>query len=365
VNNGRLQFNGGFTQTNGLLALNGTAVGSVKPLLILGGTLAGSGDIFGSVFNADTMTPGWGGKIGTLRISGNSTQAVSATLQIELGGSNQFDGLAITGQASLNGKLAISLLNNFTPPEGSTFPILTVGTRTGQFSQITGTDLPGGLKLVPVYSAGGVSLLVSNTLPPLQLSIERLSETNAVKVIWPAGYDGYTLQTCTNLTAPDWSELLKTGPGYAIIPATASAQCFRLKKIPTHKATDVEELGWTAGWDAAVSGGSPTQEFGGAAAPCRAAAMIARRSAWIGCPACNPYYPLRYSLKPGSPAAMKVELSEGLHHEKSPVGSHENLPRAACRQRLSDGAVREREQLGARRAVHHMGNRLHKYPAGP
>ncbi|MDB6110770.1 MAG: hypothetical protein JWR69_2520 [Pedosphaera sp.] len=230
VNSGRLQFNGGFTQTNGLLALNGTAVGSGKPLLILGGTLAGSGDIFGSVFNADTMTPGWGGQIGTLNISGNCTQAVSATLQIELGGSNQFDRLAITGQATLNGKLAISRLNNFTPPEGSTFPILTCGTRTGQFSQLTGADLPGGLKLVPVYSAGGVSLLVSNTLPPLQLSIESLTETNAVKVTWPAGYDGYTLQTCTNLTAPDWSELSETGPGYAIIPATAPSQSFRLKK---------------------------------------------------------------------------------------------------------------------------------------
>jgi hypothetical protein len=230
VNSGRLQFNGGFTQTNGVLAINGTAVGSIKPLLIYGGTVTGSGDIFGSVFNADTMTPGWGGMIGTLNISGNCTQAVSATLQIELGGSNQCDRLAITGQASLNGKLAISLLNNFTPPEGSTFPILTCGTRTGQFSQITGADLPGGLKLVPVYTGSGVTLLVSNALPALRLTIERLSETNAVKVSWPVGYVGYTLQACTNLAAPEWSDLSAADAGYAIVPATVPSQCFRLKK---------------------------------------------------------------------------------------------------------------------------------------
>ncbi|MDB6123281.1 MAG: Na-Ca exchanger/integrin-beta4 [Pedosphaera sp.] len=230
MNAGRIQFNGGFNQTNGLLALNGTAVGSPKTLVNSVGAIAGSGDIFASVFNADTLAVGWGNQIGHLNISGVCTQAVTATLQIELAATNQFDSVAITGQANLNGKLEIGLLNGFVPPDGSSFPILTSATCIGQFSQVTGADLPAGRKLIPVYNATGVTLIVTNVFPPPLLTITRPSDTNAIQVSWPAGYDNWSLQSRTDLTGTNWTDLPPTGTNFAIIPTTTPVQFFRLRQ---------------------------------------------------------------------------------------------------------------------------------------
>lgn len=231
VNLGQVQFTGGFTQTNGLLVLNdGSTLSVTKPLTNYGGEIVGHGDIFGTVFNAGALTPGWANAVGRLGISGNCTQAVTATLNIELADSNQFDTLAIGGQATLDGKLEISHLNGFVPGEGSSFPILTCASRVGQFSEIVGGDLSNGRKLVPVYTSTGVNLVVSNTLPPLEVAIERLVNTNAVKVSWPAGYENVRVQTLTNLCGTNWTEMPVTETNFAIVPMTAPAQFFRLRQ---------------------------------------------------------------------------------------------------------------------------------------
>jgi len=232
VNLGQLQFTGGCTLTNGLLGLNGTSVSTALPLMNYGGTIAGSGNIFGSVFNGGEIMPGWGNAIGQLAISGNCTQAVTATLDIELADTNQFDALAVAGQASVGGKLNIARLNDFTPVDGASFPILTCASRTGQFSEIVGGDLPNGRKLVPVYTANGVNLVVSNALPYLQLAIERLPNTNAVKLSWAEGYGNVILQTSTNLPGTNWTGIPVTDTNTVIMPITAPAQLFRLRQGP-------------------------------------------------------------------------------------------------------------------------------------
>ncbi len=231
VNSGRLQFTGGYTQTNGLLALNGTTVGSIKPFLIRGGTVAGNGDIFGSILNEGTLQPGWGDDAGHINIFGSCTQAVTATLQIKLAGTNQFDVLAITNLAGLNGRLALSVLPGFMPKAGDMFPILTCGSRTGQFTEITGADLPGELKLTPVYQPSGVTLTVVSTAGPGPvLSVERLVGTNALKVSWQDTTGDWALQGCTNLSAPARLPLPSSGTNSLIVPATLPAQFFRLIK---------------------------------------------------------------------------------------------------------------------------------------
>ncbi|HXI69300.1 MAG TPA: hypothetical protein VNN22_02970 [Verrucomicrobiae bacterium] len=231
VNSGRLQFTGGYAQTNGLLALNGTTVGSIKPFLIRGGTVAGNGAVLGSILNEGTLQPGWGDDAGRINISGNCTQTVTATLQIKLGGTHRFDVLAITNLASLNGRLALNVLPDFTPKIGDTFPFLTCGSRTGQFAEITGATLPGELKLTPVYSANGVTLTVISTAAPApNLAIEWLAETNALKVSWPGDAGDWTVQGCTNLSAPDWVTLPPSGTNSIIVPANLRAQFYRLMK---------------------------------------------------------------------------------------------------------------------------------------
>lgn len=232
INSGQLQFTGGFTQTNGLLALNGTSLSAAKPLLNYGGTIAGNGDIYGSVFNAGTLMVGWGDQAGHMNISGTCTQAVGATLTMKLIDSNQFDSLAIGGQAVLGGKLDIYRVNDFAPQDGSTFPILTCATRTGQFSEVTGGDLPNGRKLVPVYTATGVNLVVSNTLPSLQLTIERLANTNAVKLSWSSDSPIVVLRSASNAGSANWDETFITNANNLVVPMTNSSRFFRLRQGP-------------------------------------------------------------------------------------------------------------------------------------
>jgi hypothetical protein len=91
-----------------------------------------------------------------------------STLKIELGGvtpATQFDQLAVTGSATLAGTLAISLINAFTPAAGNSFQILTFGSRTGDFNDITGDYFGQGLFLKPIYSATDLTLVTTQAGP--------------------------------------------------------------------------------------------------------------------------------------------------------------------------------------------------------
>jgi len=230
VNSGRLQFTGGFAQTNGRLQLNSTVVVSPKPFLIHSGIVAGSGDILGSLVNEGALTPGAGQLTGRLNISGACTQTVTSVLKIKIGGTNQFDVLSVTNLASLNGQLDCLVLPGYAPKAGDTFPILKCGSRIGQFSQLTGASLPGELQLIPVYQTNGVALTVVSTAgPPPSLTIQPVAGT--LKVSWPADATGWTLQSCTNLSAPDWLTLSVTGTNSTIVTANLPRQFFRLQKV--------------------------------------------------------------------------------------------------------------------------------------
>lgn len=234
INFGQLQFNGGFAQTNGVLGINGAAISSTKPLLNYGtaGYIVGSGNIFAPVFNASELIPGGINQIGTLNISANYTQDVTGTLEIELANTNQFDTLTIGGQATLGGKLQISTLNGFVPEDGTVFPILTCAARTGQFAEVVGGDLPNGHKLVPVYNATGVNLVATTGLPLPPLTIERLANTNAVKVSWADGYQHLVLQSTANPRTAIWQDIFASETNNAIVPMTNTTRFFRLRQGP-------------------------------------------------------------------------------------------------------------------------------------
>jgi hypothetical protein len=98
-----------------------------------------------------------------MAISSNYTQGVSGTLNIELGGlapDTQHDRLVVTGTATLNGTLNTSAINGFVPNIGDAFSVLTYGTRSGTFANITGGTFttnynPNDLTLVvsgPVFT---------------------------------------------------------------------------------------------------------------------------------------------------------------------------------------------------------------------
>jgi hypothetical protein len=142
---------GSYNLTGGVLDMSGSDLvfGQGDAVFTFdGGTLRGAANVgFDLVNNGGTLAPGSPGA-GTTNVAGDYL-AVSpnAVLEIELGGAaaGQFDRLAVTGQALLDGSLNVSLINGFTPANGDSFDILDFGTIAGNFSTVNLPALGAGL----------------------------------------------------------------------------------------------------------------------------------------------------------------------------------------------------------------------------
>ncbi len=120
--------------------------------------LAGSGTITGDVSNAGLLSPG--NSPGQLIVEGNFTQSSSASVLIELAGTaaEDFDSVSITGNLSLDGTLAVSLLDGFVPGASDQFVIFTAGSLTGVFANAPSTiTIPEG-EFDVIYSPTSVTL---------------------------------------------------------------------------------------------------------------------------------------------------------------------------------------------------------------
>ena len=130
--------------SGGTLDLNG---GSVTASAVNNqGLLKGLGTINSNVFNDGTFSPG--ASPGLVNIVGNYVQGATGLLNIEIGGTTPgtgFDQLAVTGNATLNGVLALVQFGGFVPASTNGFRFLTTGgTISGAFSTV----------LVPTAFAG-------------------------------------------------------------------------------------------------------------------------------------------------------------------------------------------------------------------
>lgn len=112
-----------------------------NPLLLHAGELSGGGTLQGSVDNqAGTVAPG--ASPGTLTIGGNYTQGADGDLEIEIEGTGagQFDKLAVGGNATLGGTLALqpSAAYAASAAPGDSIELLSYGgTRTAEFASTT------------------------------------------------------------------------------------------------------------------------------------------------------------------------------------------------------------------------------------
>ena len=86
---------------------------------------------------------------------------------IDIGGTvtSQFGRLTVSGAATLDGTLNLALVNGFSPAIGNSFPVMTFGSRTGQFITINGTALGNGKQFTPAYSATNLTLNVTAAAP--------------------------------------------------------------------------------------------------------------------------------------------------------------------------------------------------------
>src|SRR5207249_8987937 len=112
-----------------------------------------------------------GERVGILKVTGDYTQTAAGVRNLEIGGAsvgNQYDRLAISGAATLDGTCNVSLINHFQPEPGrDAFRVLTCGTCSGSFAILNGLTLGNGLYLYPQYDDTGLTLVTrGGNAPP-------------------------------------------------------------------------------------------------------------------------------------------------------------------------------------------------------
>ncbi|MGV2341508.1 MAG UNVERIFIED_CONTAM: hypothetical protein LVR18_48575 [Planctomycetaceae bacterium] len=104
--------------------------------------------------------------IGDLQVASLSmTSSSTLKFQISGGSAGQFDTLAVTNAATLNGTLAIELTGSYTPTACTIFQVLSAGSTSGQFTNYTGLTYSGGV-LLPIQTPSGL-FLVATPSPPV------------------------------------------------------------------------------------------------------------------------------------------------------------------------------------------------------
>jgi hypothetical protein len=109
---------------SGVLTVNSSLT---SPLVTVqaGGLLKGSGVIIGNVVNVGTLSPG--NSPGTLSITGNYTQGAAGTYNVQIFSPQNYSRLVVSGHASLDGTLHLTLASGFKLRPGDTFTVLSAG----------------------------------------------------------------------------------------------------------------------------------------------------------------------------------------------------------------------------------------------
>ncbi len=127
LESGPLIAQGGVLHDDGTVG-QATVLGSTEltPTTLTGGTLSGTGTVAGPLTNSGgTVAPG--DAPGHLTVAGNYTQEAGGTLAVGIAGTtpgSEFDQLLVGGSATLAGALSITDENDYEPPLGQTFKII-------------------------------------------------------------------------------------------------------------------------------------------------------------------------------------------------------------------------------------------------
>ena len=165
VPGGAINLGGQTLELNGALLVNdGTVTGTTN---VNYGSLAMGSGTYG-VVNVNTggvYAPGSSPGISTaaaLTFDNTPNLIGAPTLAIELGGTapgTQYDQVHVTGNLSLSGTLAVSLIDDFVPVAGQAFDILDWGTLSGTFASINLPTLAGlSWNTSQLYTNGELSL---------------------------------------------------------------------------------------------------------------------------------------------------------------------------------------------------------------
>lgn len=148
------------TQTGGVVNVNGR-LRSVGDYTLAAGLLTGTGTIQAPFVTSimGTIAPGGVGTVGTLTIDGSAVLASATQFAVDIG-NGVSDRLAITGDASLGGRVIVSPVSGYTIKNGDTYRIVTTG---GRITAAFNSAAPISAILTPVLttSANAVDMRIT------------------------------------------------------------------------------------------------------------------------------------------------------------------------------------------------------------
>ncbi|MFZ0817966.1 MAG: choice-of-anchor D domain-containing protein [Candidatus Sulfotelmatobacter sp.] len=167
-----------FTQTGGSTLLEGgnIATSGTATMTVKGGSVFGAGTITGGVTNMSGVVSASSSLIsttpGTLTVNGSGAgyyaQGTGGTVEFGVAGSSagDYDVLTATGAATLAGSAQLCLIKGFKPTVGSTFPVMTYASETGNFSTVNfGWSLTtGATSATATYNGAPATSFVPATL---------------------------------------------------------------------------------------------------------------------------------------------------------------------------------------------------------
>ncbi len=229
---------GNYTQTGGSTEIDGQLSGNVT---LNGGTLSGSGSVLGNVVNAAQVAPG-SSSPSVLTINGNYTQTAAGTLALKVGGAtagSQFDQVNVSGTATFDGTLNVTLLNGFAPDLEQTFDVLNFGASAGSFAVFNSPRINGAPAFVTSFTPARLDLVGATSAADLAVGDISLTPTTGT-----TGQDltvNYTVNNPGTVTATgSWTDSV-----YLSTDTTLSADDILLGRV-THSG-DVAGLSGYSG----------------------------------------------------------------------------------------------------------------------
>ena len=162
----------------GVLAANQAAL-STTVSVTSGNELSGSGNLSLTLQNSGIVAPTSAINTQTFSQTGNGVLDISldgTTPGTTSGtGSGTYSQFNVSGSSSLAGTLAISVVNGFVPTNGEVFTIMTYGSASGKFNNVTGLlDVAGGLYFQVTQGATSITLTANTLNPALAIIATRI-----------------------------------------------------------------------------------------------------------------------------------------------------------------------------------------------
>jgi hypothetical protein len=169
---GKLEFSQPYVQGGGTTLLMEGTLQADNGFWLNGGTLAGTNVLSGTVTNTGGLvSPGVGDSApGALTINGNYLQTFG-TLNVGVAATNLAGTLTVSGSAALGGTLSVTLSNSYHAALGDTLALVTCGSETGTFTNLSLSGLGTGQAWELFYTPTNVLLeVVSNANTVAQIT---------------------------------------------------------------------------------------------------------------------------------------------------------------------------------------------------